>query len=135
MSLVFPQKESLAEVVARSPVIIQAELMRTSNGGEFLHARVERCFRGGLPAGAELEIHPAGYALGCQVAESMANGGLSISYAIPLMEGKAPVIREKKSYVFFLQAGQEQVHEMSALEAWRTASEAEAIQALCGSAS
>jgi hypothetical protein len=132
MSLVFPQMEPLAVVVARSPVVVLAEVLRTSNGKEFIHVRVERSFRGGLPVAAELEIHPAGYAQGCQVAESMANGGLSVSYALPLMEGKAPAIRPKKSYVFLLLAGLERIHEMSAMQSWRAASEAEAIEALCG---
>jgi len=88
MSLVFPQKEPLAAVAARSPVIVQAEVLRTSGNDQFIHVRVERSFRGGIPAGTDLEIHPAGYALGRQVAESLANGGPSFSYALPLMEGE-----------------------------------------------
>jgi len=132
MSLVFPQKEPLAAVAARSPVIVQAEVLRTSGNDQFIHVRVERSFRGGIPAGTDLEIHPAGYALGRQVAESLANGGPSFSYALPLMEGEAAALRAKESSVFFLQAGPERIHELSAMQAWRAASEAQAIQALLG---
>jgi hypothetical protein len=126
MSLVFREGKDLKTVAAESAVIVVAAVERLSREGLFTHVRVERVLRGDVAAGAELEIHPAGHQMGCQSAESMANGGPSFSFTVQILDGKAPAIKAGKNYVFFLQPG----FELAAMNAWRAASEADAIAAL-----
>jgi hypothetical protein len=131
MSLVFPQKLSLAGVLSRSPVILQGVVLSASSQDRSSLVRVERCFRGKIEAGTSIDIRPAGDALGRQVAESMARGEPAPSYALPEREGTPPPIVAGSSYVFFLQNGRDGIHELSAMQAWRAATEADAIQRLC----
>lgn len=126
MSLVFRQSKDLKTIAAEAAVIVVAAVERLSQEGQFFHVRVERVLRGDVAPGAALEIRPAGHELGRQCAESMANGGPSFSFAVPLLEGRAPAIRAGKSYVFFLQQG----FELAATNAWRAASKAGDIAAL-----
>lgn len=130
MSLVFPQKLDLAAAVAQSALIVLARVDRLSNGDQFFHVRVERTLLGTAAVGSELEIRPAGWQLGQQCAESMANGGPSFSYSVPLLDGKAPVVKAGASYVFLLLENRE----LTAMNAWRLAKEADAISTLSAAA-
>ena len=126
MSLVFRQDIELPEAVLRSEFIVLAKVERLSHEDQFFHVRVERVLRGAVAVGAELEIHPAGYQLGQQTAEAMANHGMSVSFVVPCLAGKAPAIKAGASYVFLLTQGPELVAYFS----WRGAKDVDAVAAL-----
>lgn len=125
MSLVFPQDKGLDAVVAESALVVVGAVQRLSDNDPFIHVRVERTLKGETAA-AELEIRPCGWEMGCQVAASMANGGPSVSYALPILEGKSPEVKMGKSYVFFLLSN----GELAAINAWRPASQADEVAVL-----
>jgi len=131
MSSVFPQRLGLPAVLARSPVIVRVAVRRLSHRDQFFHGVVERVLRGELAPGAAIEVRPAGYRLGCQVAKDLLAGAPVPSYSLPSLEGPTTPVVPGLSFVFFLDAEVDGSHELSAMEAWRPASEADEIAARC----
>jgi hypothetical protein len=132
MSLVFPQRRSLADAVACSDSVVRARVLRLSGDGRIAHVLVERVLRGPLVAGAELEVRPAGHALGLQIAAALAAGAPAPSFALPMLDGSAPEAAPGASLVFLL-AGPSApgVHEESVLQGRRTLQAEDPIARLC----
>ena len=119
MTLVFPMDRDFDQVLASSSEAVEATVQWRSNDDRFFHVQVTRVVRGDLQPGAEIEIRPAMYALGCQAAEDLSKGLPAPSCAIPRLKGSPPEILPGKTYLFLLHAGDGKVFELSALDSYR----------------
>jgi hypothetical protein len=134
MSLVFPQGLSLAEALARSNTLVLARVLGSAGDGRILQVRVDRVLRGAARSGENLEIRPAGYALGLRVAAALAAGAPAPSYAQPALREPAPEAAPGRDYVFLL-AGPSSpgVHEEAVLHGRLPSSRLDEVLSLCGS--